>query len=83
MDNVQAIFLDIDGTILHSDNRVSEDTTQIIRELREQGYKVFLATGRSHDEIHYLVSEDFSVDGIISSNGTQGKVQDETIFQMA
>lgn len=81
MDNVQAIFLDIDGTILHSDNRVSEDTTQIIRELREQGYKVFLATGRSHDEIHYLVSEDFSVDGIISSNGTQGKVQDETIFQ--
>ncbi|MCY1572393.1 Cof-type HAD-IIB family hydrolase [Staphylococcus pettenkoferi] len=81
MDNVQAIFLDMDGTILHSDNRVSEDTTQIIRELREQGYKVFLATGRSHDEIHYLVSEDFSVDGIISSNGTQGKVQDETIFQ--
>lgn len=81
MDNVQAIFLDMDRTILHSDNRVSEDTTQIIRELREQGYKVFLATGRSHDEIHYLVSEDFSVDGIISSNGTQGKVQDETIFQ--
>ncbi len=81
MDSVQAIFLDMDGTILHSDNRVSEDTTQIIRELREQGYKVFLATGRSHDEIHYLVSEDFSVDGIISSNGTQGKVQDETIFQ--
>lgn len=30
MDNVQAIFLDMDGTILHSDNRVSEDTTQII-----------------------------------------------------
>ena len=81
MDNVQAIFLDMDGTILHSDNRVSDDTTQIIRELRAQGYKVFLATGRSHDEIHYLVSEDFSVDGIISSNGTQGKVQDETIFQ--
>ena len=81
MDNVQAIFLDMDGTILHSDNRVSEDTTQIIRELREKDYKVFLATGRSHDEIHYLVSEDFSVDGIISSNGTQGKVQDETIFQ--
>lgn len=81
MDNVQAIFLDMDGTILHSDNRVSDDTTQIIRELRAQGYKVFLVTGRSHDEIHYLVSEDFSVDGIISSNGTQGKVQDETIFQ--
>ncbi|MCY1577061.1 HAD family hydrolase [Staphylococcus pettenkoferi] len=81
MDNVQAIFLDMDGTILHSDNRVNEETTHIIRELREQGYKVFLATGRSHDEIHYLVSEDFRVDGIISSNGTQGKVQDETIFQ--
>src|SRR5699024_4394282 len=36
---------------------------------------------RAHDEIHYLVPKDFKVDGIISSNGTNGVVHNETIFK--
>src|SRR5699024_6290375 len=52
-----------------------------IQTLRNHGYKVFLATGRAHDEIHYLVPKDFKVDGIISSNGTNGVVHNETIFK--
>ncbi|MDN8820407.1 HAD hydrolase family protein, partial [Staphylococcus aureus] len=55
MENVKAIFLDMDGTILHKNNRVDNETTEIIQTLRNHGYKVFLATGRAHDEIHYLV----------------------------
>lgn len=81
MDNVKAIFLDMDGTILHKDNRVDIETVKVISQLRNQGYKVFLATGRAHDEIHYLVPESFKVDGIISSNGTLGVVEEETIFK--
>lgn len=81
MDNVKAIFLDMDGTILHKDNRVDIETVKVISQLRNQGYKVFLATGRAHDEIHYLVPESFEVDGIISSNGTLGVVEEETIFK--
>ncbi|KRG09491.1 HAD family hydrolase [Staphylococcus sp. NAM3COL9] len=81
MDNVRAIFLDMDGTILHKDNRVDTETTEVIQQLRNLGYKVFLATGRAHDEIHYLVPETFEVDGIISSNGTLGVVEKETIFK--
>ncbi|WP_341636841.1 HAD family hydrolase [Staphylococcus casei] len=81
MDNVKAIFLDMDGTILHKDNRVDIETVEVISQLRNQGYKVFLATGRAHDEIHYLVPESFEVDGIISSNGTLGVVEEETIFK--
>ena len=42
---------------------------------------MFLATGRAHDEIHYLIPKDFKVDGIISSNGTNGVVHNETIFK--
>lgn len=43
MQNVKAIFLDMDGTILRSNNRASEETAQILNQLREEGYKVFLA----------------------------------------
>ncbi|GGB93774.1 HAD family hydrolase [Staphylococcus nepalensis] len=81
MDNVKAIFLDMDGTILHKDNRVDSETAEIIQTLRDCGYKVFLATGRAHDEIGYLVPKGFAVDGIISSNGTFGVVQNEIIFK--
>lgn len=81
MDNIKAIFLDMDGTILHEDNKASEYTRDVINALRENGYKVFLATGRSYSEIHQLVPEGFSVDGIISSNGTTGEVNDENIFK--
>ena len=81
MDNVKAIFLDMDGTILHKDNRVDLETTEVIQQLRDKGYKVFLATGRAHNEIHYLVPESFAVDGIISSNGTLGMVKDSVLFK--
>lgn len=81
MENVKAIFLDMDGTILHKNNLVSEQSATIISNLREAGYKVFLATGRSHDEIKYLVPKNFEVDGIISSNGTLGVVHNEVVFQ--
>ncbi|MCD8822275.1 Cof-type HAD-IIB family hydrolase [Staphylococcus gallinarum] len=81
MDNVKAIFLDMDGTILHKNNRVDSETADVIAQLRSKGVKVFLATGRAHNEIHYLVPETFEVDGIISSNGTLGMVNDEIIFK--
>lgn len=81
MDNIEAIFLDMDGTLLHKDNKVDLETTKVIQQVRGHGYKVFLATGRAHDEIRNLIPSTFEVDGIISSNGTLGKVNDETIFK--
>lgn len=81
MTKVKAFFLDMDGTILHKDNFVSDTTVRTIDALKKQGYKVFLATGRAHNEIHHLVPENFSVDGIVSSNGTLGMVDDKEVFK--
>ena len=78
MNNVKAIFLDMDGTILHENNKASNYTKEVVDELREKGFKVFLATGRSYSEIHQLVPE---VDGIISSNGTTGEIEDQNLFK--
>lgn len=81
MNNVKAIFLDMDGTILHENNKASNYTKEVVDELREKGFKVFLATGRSYSEIHQLVPEGFKVDGIISSNGTTGEIEDHNLFK--
>ncbi|MCC3756635.1 HAD family hydrolase [Staphylococcus capitis] len=81
MNNVKAIFLDMDGTILHENNKASNYTKEVVDELREKGFKVFLATGRSYSEIHQLVPEGFKVDGIISSNGTTGEIEDQNLFK--
>ena len=81
MKDVKAIFLDMDGTILNHDNQVEIETKETIDQLRQHGFKVCLATGRSYEEIERLVPEGFDVDGIISSNGTRGQVGDETIFK--
>lgn len=81
MEKVKAIFLDMDGTILHEDNKATQYTKEVIDELRNKGYKVFIATGRSYSEIHQLVPEGFYVDGVISSNGTNGVAEQQKIFQ--
>ena len=77
----QAVFLDMDGTILNEDNRVTNHTNDVIQEVRQKGIKVFIATGRAYDEIPYLVPENFEVDGILSSNGAVGYINGEEIFK--
>ncbi|MBA8775193.1 Cof-type HAD-IIB family hydrolase [Staphylococcus schleiferi subsp. coagulans] len=81
MQNIKAIFLDMDGTILHQNNRASEKTASVIARLRTEGYKVFLATGRAYEEIHLLIPEDLQFDGIISSNGTLGHIDEHVLFE--
>lgn len=80
-ENIKAIFLDMDGTLLHEDNKATVKTKEVIDQLREKNYKVFLATGRSYSEIHGLVPKGFKVDGIISSNGTRGDIEDKLLFK--
>nr|WP_263314849.1 HAD family hydrolase [Mammaliicoccus sp. Marseille-Q6498] len=77
----EVIFLDMDGTILNAENMVTDYTSDIIREVRQKGIKVFIATGRAYDEISYLVPKHFEVDGIISSNGAVGYINGKEIFK--
>ncbi|KAB7668394.1 HAD family hydrolase [Bacillus sp. B1-b2] len=77
----KAIFLDMDGTILNHQNKVSLKTKELIDDLRKEGIFVFIATGRSYDEIHSVVPEGFQVDGYVTSNGMAGYVGEEILFQ--
>ena len=47
MNNIKAIFMDLDGTVLTSEHKVSENLIKKLRELEEKGVKTFIATGRT------------------------------------
>ncbi|SDO47821.1 HAD family hydrolase [Alkalicoccus daliensis] len=79
--NAKAIFLDMDGTILNHQNKVSIETKKIIDSLRKQGKYVFIATGRAAGEIEELVPAGFEVDGIISSNGMIGHIEGLKLYK--
>ena len=64
----KAIFFDIDGTLLSfKTHSVPQSTIDAINEVKRQGIKVFLATGRLRKQIQNL--GDLEFDGFITVNG--------------
>ncbi len=70
------IALDMDGTLLTSDKRISERTKQAIRAARDKGVKVVLASGRPFEGIQSKLDE-LSITGdnefVVSFNGSMVK----------
>lgn len=74
---IKAIFLDIDGTLVSfRTHRVPQSALEAIREVRRQGVKVFIATGRPRPFINNV--EEVGCDGIISVNGACVTLADGT-----
>lgn len=67
----KAFFFDIDGTLLsHRTNSVAASSLDAIRQLREQGILVFLATGRHRTHLESLPPlRGLTYDGAVSLNG--------------
>ena len=84
---IKAIFFDIDGTLVSfKSHTVPESARRAIARLREQGVKVFIATGRLMK--HVGIVNDIEVDGYITVNGgycitSAGEVIFETAFPRA
>lgn len=72
MKDIKLIALDIDGTLIDDDLKVSKNTKNIIEELKARGIEVALVSGRAHGAAK-LIMDQFDIDlPIISHNG--GKV---------
>lgn len=63
------IFLDIDGTLVDYHNRVPESAVKVIQQARQNGYYVFVCTGRSRAEMQPELWE-IGLDGMIGGNGS-------------
>lgn len=84
---IKAVFFDIDGTLVSfKSHTVPESARRAIARLREQGVKVFIATGRLMK--HVAIVNDVEVDGYITVNGgycitSAGEVIFESAFPRA
>ncbi len=84
---IKAVFFDIDGTLVSfKSHTVPESARRAIACLREQGVKVFIATGRLMK--HVAIVNDIEVDGYITVNGgycitSAGEVIFESAFPRA
>ena len=66
--NIQAVFFDIDGTLLSfKTHEVSPSTEEAIEQLQAKGIKTILSTGRSINSIDHVKYLNF--DGYITFNG--------------
>jgi len=64
-----AVF-DLDGTLLNSNHKISEDTFDAICKLKDNGIKIVLATGRPNTAVKSLVNQLNIDDYIITCNGS-------------
>ncbi len=67
---IRAAFFDLDGTLLsHRTYQVSGSTKRALAQLRDNGVKLYLSTGRHAVELDALPIEDLIFDGYITLNG--------------
>lgn len=65
---IKAIFFDIDGTLVsYKTHEIPQSTVNALYQLKKNGIKVFIATGRGKDGLAVL--NDFPFDGYITLNG--------------
>lgn len=77
---IKAVFFDIDGTLLTSKGTLSPLTIQGIKDLRKNGIKCFIASGRGPMSIDSLVGE-LDLDGYVLFNGQLVFSHDKGIYQ--
>jgi HAD-superfamily hydrolase, subfamily IIB len=66
---VQAVFFDIDGTLLGLRSKTIPDSTiEALAILKTKGIKIFVSTGRSYEHARFLTTYGF--DGFITFNGS-------------
>ena len=91
MADIKLIALDLDGTLLTTDKKLTERTKATLKTAREQGVKVVLTTGRPLKAMDFFLKE-LGTDGhedeyTITFNGglvqkNTGEILDKTVFSI-
>lgn len=69
MDDIKMIVVDLDGTLLNSDKKVSLYTKEVLLKARNQGIYIVLASGRTIDSAMFSTEGAPYATYIISNNG--------------
>lgn len=68
---IKMIFFDVDGTLICKERSyISEAVLAALKQLKKQGIKLFIATGRHYLELGELgINDQFTFDGYLTLNG--------------
>ncbi len=66
---IKAIAIDLDGTLLDSRQRISPYTIKVLQECRQRGIKLVIATGRNHYSARRL-ARDLEPVSFVTNNGS-------------
>lgn len=81
MDKIKLVFFDIDGTLIpFGKNEISESTKRSLKQLRDNGIKIFVATGKSLAQLNATKVVEVQFDGYITLNGQLCYDQDFQLF---
>lgn len=75
------VFFDIDGTLWDRERRIPDSTIRAIRQLRANGHKTFINTGRSRANTHAKSLEDLSFDGVVAACGNHVELNKRVLFE--
>lgn len=77
---IKALFFDIDGTLVSfATHRIPESTVRALRQARQNGLKIFIATGRPRQLIDNIGEISDLIDGYVTVNGAYCFVGDEVV----
>ena len=71
----KVVVSDLDGTLLNSDQEVSELSKRVIRKLMEMGIQFYIATGRAYPDAKQIMESIGIKIPLITANG--GVINDE------
>lgn len=72
MKDIKAVFFDLDGTLYtHNVHKIIESSVDALKKLKENGYKVAIATSRCKSETEYISRwfNEFPFDGYVFDGG--------------
>ena len=77
----RAVFVDIDGTLCDSRQRVPDSAVRALSRVREGGHRLFVCTGRSVPEI-YPRFIDLGFEGVVAGAGGYAAVGDTVLLDV-
>ncbi len=77
------IFFDFDGTLVGNSRQLTPANKEAILELKRQGHKIFLCSGRTAAYLKAGIGKEIDFDGMIGCAGGCALVGDEVIYQHA
>lgn len=79
---MKLIFLDLDGTLLHSDKTISDYSCKILRKCQEQGHLIVFCTARGETNVLTYIDQ-VRPDAVITSGGAMVRLHGDIVYQCA